>query len=189
MKRMAVAMVAVFVFAIATVAQSNNVAQANDQNRQKLGGTPGQERITREVRHELVMLPYYSVFDNLAYQVNGGTVTLMGQVSRPSLKDDAERSVKKIEGVDNVVNNIQVLPTSPTDDQIRRAEFRAIYSYPTLSKYAWGAVPPIHIIVDHGNVTLEGVVDNQSDKDVATIQAKSVSGVFNVTNNLRVESR
>jgi len=165
------------------------VATFAQDNRQKLGGTPGQERITREVRHELVMLPYYSVFDNLAYQVNGDTVTLLGQVARPSLKDDAARAVKKIEGVDQVVNNIQVLPVSPNDDQIRRAEFRAIYSYPSLSKYAWGAVPPIHIIVDHGRVTLEGVVDNESDKNVAEIQAKSVPGVFGVTNNVRVESR
>lgn len=171
-------------FGLGLPAQSNSDQQSG---RQKLGGTPGQERITREVRHELVMLPYYSVFDNLAYKVEGDTVTLLGQVSRPSLKDDAERSVKKIEGVEKVVNNIQVLPTSPSDDRIRRAAFRTIYSYPSLSKYAWGAVPPIHIIVDHGHVTLEGVVDNDSDRNVAEIQAKSVPGVFSVTNNLRVE--
>src|SRR3954463_8000621 len=128
-------------------------AQSNSDQCQKLGGTPGQERITREVRPELVMLPYYSVFDNLAYKVEGNTVTLLGQVARPSLKSDAENSVKHIEGVDKVVNDIQVLPTSPSDDQIRRAEFRTIYSYPTLSKYAWGAVPPIHIIVSGGHVT------------------------------------
>lgn len=180
MRRTILAIVILGMLGVATFAQDN---------RQKLGGTPGQERITREVRHELVMLPYYSVFDNLAYQVNGDTVTLLGQVARPSLKDDAARAVKKIEGVDQVVNNIQVLPVSPNDDQIRRAEFRAIYSYPSLSKYAWGAVPPIHIIVDHGRVTLEGVVDNESDKNVAEIQAKSVPGVFGVTNNVRVESR
>jgi len=157
--------------------------------RQKLGGTPGQERITREVRHELLLLPYYSVFDNLAYKVDGDTVTLLGQVANPTIKDDAERAVKKIEGVEKVVNNIQVLPTSPMDDQIRRAVFRAIYSYPSMSKYAYGPVPPIHIIVDHGHVTLEGVVDNESDKNVAEIQAKSVPGAFSVTNNLRVENQ
>lgn len=178
MKRRILAMTVFVFFGIAMLAQND---------RQKLGGTSGQDRITREVRHELVMLPYYSVFDNLAYQVNGDTVTLLGQVARPSLKDDAERSVKKIEGVEKVVNNIQVLSVSPSDDQIRHAEFRKIYSYPTLSKYAWGAVPPIHIIVDHGHVALEGVVDNESDKNVAEIQAKSVPGVFSVTNNLRVE--
>ena len=147
------------------------------------------ESITREVRHELVMLPYYSVFDNLAYKVDGNTVTLLGQVSRPSLKNDAESAVKHIDGVENVNNQIEVLPASPSDDQIRRAEFRAIYSYPTLNKYAWGAVPPIHIIVNHGRVTLEGVVDNDSDRNVAEIQAKSVPGVFGVTNNLRVQNQ
>jgi hyperosmotically inducible protein len=164
-------------------------AQANDQeNRTKLGGTSSADRITKEVRHELVMMPYYSVFDNLAYRVDGSTVTLLGQVSRPSLKNDAENEVKRIEGVDRVVNNIQVLPASPSDDQIRRAEFRAIYGDPTLSKYAWGAVPPIHIIVNNGQVTLEGVVDNESDKNVAGIRAKGVSGTFGVQNNLRVMS-
>lgn len=162
-------------------------AQSNNQKeREKLGGTSGQERIMKEVRHELVMLPYYSVFDNLAYKVDGNTVTLLGQVSRPSLKSDAENVVKKIEGVDRVINDIQVLPASPTDDQIRREEFRAIYGDPTLSKYAWGAVPPIHIIVNNGHVTLEGVVDNETDKNVAGIRAKGVPGVFSVTNNLRV---
>lgn len=174
-------------FGMAVLCMLSCVAFAQN-DRQKLGGTSGQDRITREVHHELVMLPYYSLFDNLAYKVDGNTVTLLGQVARPSLKSDAENAVKHIEGVDKVVNNIQVLPTSPMDDQIRRAEFRSIYSQPMLSKYGWGAVPPIHIIVDHGNVTLEGVVDNESDKNVAEIQAKSVPGVFSVTNNLRVEN-
>jgi hyperosmotically inducible periplasmic protein len=164
-------------------------AQSNNNDRDKMGGTSSDARITREVRHELVMLPYYSVFDNLAYQVNGNTVTLLGQVARPSLKSDAENSVKRIEGVDKVVNNIEVLPTSPMDDQIRRAEFRAIYGDPVLSKYAWGAVPPIHIIVNGGHVTLTGVVDSESDKNVATIRAKGVSGVFSVENNLRVQKQ
>jgi hyperosmotically inducible protein len=164
-------------------------AQSGQQHDQKLGGgMVDEQRITREVRHELVMLPYYSVFDNLAYKVDGSTVTLLGQVSRPSLKRDAESVVKKIEGVDKVVNDIEVLPPSPIDDQIRRAEFRAIYGDPALSKYAWGAVPPIHIIVNNGHVTLEGVVDNESDKNVANIRAKSVPGVFGVQNNLRVVS-
>jgi hyperosmotically inducible periplasmic protein len=167
----------------------SGVAQTSEQQgRQKLGGTSGEERITREVRHELVMLPYYSVFDNLAYKVEDGTVTLLGQVVRPSLKNDAENVVKKIEGVEKVVNNIEVLPTSPNDDRIRHAAFRTIYSFPMLSKYAWGAVPPIHIIVASGHLTLEGVVDNDNDKNVAGIQAKSVPGVFSVTNNLRVEN-
>src|SRR3954451_5433262 len=177
----------VLFFAVAVLLSVPSFAQANNQNdRQKLGGTSGQERITKEVRHELVMLPYYSLFDNLAYKVDGNTVTLLGQVSRPSLKSDAENVVKKVEGVDRVVNSIEVLPTSSSDDQIRRAEFRAIYGDATLSRYSWGAVPPIHIIVNNGQVTLEGVVDNESDKNVAGIRAKGVSGTFGVQNNLRV---
>lgn len=164
-------------------------AQSDKSDRNKMGGSVSdQERITREARHELVMLPYYSVFDNLAYKVEGNTLTLLGQVARPSLKNDAENAVKKIEGVDKVVNNIEVLPTSPMDDQIRRAEFRAIYGDATLSKYAWGAVPPIHIIVNNGHVTLEGVVDSEADKNVAGIRAKGVPSVFSVTNNLRVQN-
>jgi hyperosmotically inducible protein len=159
---------------------------AQDQDRSKMGGTPANQRIMKEVRHELVMLPYYTLFDNLAYKVDGNTVTLLGQVTRPSLKSDAENVVKKIEGVEKVVNNIEVLPPSPMDDRIRRAVYRAVYSQPMLSKYNWGAVPPIHIIVKSGHVTLEGVVDNDSDKNVAGIQANGVSGVFSVTNNLRV---
>jgi hyperosmotically inducible periplasmic protein len=150
-------------------------------------GTALQDRITREVRHELVMLPYYGVFDNLVYRVDGSTVTLMGQVTRPTLKTDAERAVKGIEGVEKVVNQIQVLPLSPVDDRLRRAEYRAIYGQPPLDRYALQAIPPIHIIVDNGKVTLEGVVASQSDKDLAGVRANGVSGVFSVANNLRVE--
>jgi hyperosmotically inducible protein len=142
--------------------------------------------ISREVRHELVMLPWYSVFDNLAYSVNGYRVTLVGQVVRPSLKSDAEAAVKSIEGVESVDNQIEVLPLSPNDDQIRRAEFRAIYSQPSLQRYAEGAVPPIHIVVKNGHVSLEGAVSTEADKDVANIQANGVPGVFSVTNNLVV---
>jgi hyperosmotically inducible protein len=173
--------------AVAVLLSLGALAQDNQGDRAKLGGTSGQQRIMKEVRHELVMMPYYSLFDNLAYKVEGGTVTLLGQVTRPSLKSEAESRVKHIEGVDKVVNNIEVLPASPMDDQIRRATYRAIYSDPTLSKYAWGAVPPIHIIVDNGRVTLEGVVDNESDKNVAGIRAKGVPNTFSVQNNLRVQ--
>jgi hyperosmotically inducible protein len=144
------------------------------------------ERIQKEVRHELVMLPYLDVFDNLAYKVDGSTVTLLGQVTRPTLKSDAENVVKKIEGVEKVDNQIEVLPPSPMDDQLRRRLYRAIYGYPNLQKYALGVQQPIRIIVKNGNVTLEGVVDNESDKNVAGIRAKGVSGIFNVTNNLQV---
>jgi hyperosmotically inducible periplasmic protein len=153
------------------------------------GGSRGQDRIAREVRHELVMLPYYGVFDNLAYRVDGSSVTLMGQVTRPTLKSDAENVVKGIEGVEKVNNQIQVLPLSSMDDRIRVATYRAIFGQPGLDRYAMQAVPPIHIIVDNGKVTLEGVVANQADKDRAGIQANGVSGVFSVTNNLRVESK
>jgi hyperosmotically inducible protein len=113
----------------------------------------------------------------------------MGQVSRPTLKSDAERVVKDIEGVERVVNEIEVLPTSPNDDRIRLATYRTIYGHTALNRYALQAVPPIHIIVKNGNVTLEGVVANESDKNIANIQARSVPGVFSVTNNLRVEGK
>ena len=145
-------------------------------------------RITKEVRHELVLLPFYGVFDNLAFKVDpDGTVTLLGQVSRPTLRSDAENVVKRIEGVERVNNQLEVLPLSPNDDRIRRAVFRAIYDNSVLSQYELRAVPPIHIIVKNGNVTLEGVVARQMDKQIAEMQAKGVSGVFSVTNNLRVE--
>jgi len=144
-------------------------------------------RLEREVRHELVMLPYYNVFDNLAFRVDGSTVTLLGQVTRPTLKEDAGRVVKSIEGVERVKNEIEVLPLSPADDQIRVAAFRTIYGTASLNRYAHQAVPPIHIIVKNGNLTLEGVVANEGDKNIANIQANSVPGVFSVKNNLRVE--
>jgi len=133
------------------------------------------------------MLPYYNVFDNLAFKVDGATVTLLGQVTRPTLKSDAERVVKRLEGVDKVVNNIQVLPLSPDDDRIRTAVYRAVYGQPALQRYGMQAVPPIHIIVNSGNVTLEGVVATEADKNIANVQAKGVPGVFSVKNNLRVE--
>jgi hyperosmotically inducible protein len=144
-------------------------------------------RIEREVRHELVMLPFYGVFDNLSFRVNGGTVTLMGQVTRPTLKTDAERVVKGIEGVERVVNDIEVLPLSSYDDKIRLATYRAIYGHTALNRYVLQAVPSIHIVVKNGTVTLEGVVANEGDKNIAGLQANSVPGVFSVTNNLRVE--
>jgi len=152
------------------------------------GATP-EDRVTKEVRHELITLPFYSVFDNLAYRVDGGRVTLFGQVHTPELKSDAQRSVQKIEGVTGVDNEIEVLPTSINDDQLRHVLFRAIYGRGDLSRYAEGAVPPIHIIVKNGNVTLEGVVANQMDKQLAEMAAKQVSGVFGVTNNLRLDAK
>lgn len=147
---------------------------------------PAQARIQKEVRHELLMLPYFDVFDNIEYQVQGDTVTLMGAVTRPVLKSDAENVVKHIEGVSRVVNKIDVLPPSSSDDQLRRALFRAIYGDPALEKYALGVQKPIRIIVKMGNVSLEGVVDNETDKNLAGIRAKSVPGTFGVVNNLHV---
>jgi hyperosmotically inducible protein len=146
-----------------------------------------QEPIEREVRHELLLLPYYGVFDNLAFKVDGGHVTLLGQVTRPTLKTDAEAAVKHIEGVTSVDNQLEVLPLSPNDDRIRLAVYRAVYRQASLSRYGLQAVPPIHIIVKNGNVRLEGVVASEGDKNIAGIQAKTVSGVFSVDNNLRVE--
>lgn len=155
--------------------------------RESLGTSgPASERITREARHELLMLPYYTLFDILKYKVDGNKVTLYGKVTRPTLKSDAENAVKKIEGVESVDNQIEVLPPSPDDDRIRMAEYRAIYGFAALNRYAMGVLPPIHIIVDHGRVTLEGTVDSEADKNMAEIQAKSVPGVFSVTNNLVV---
>jgi len=145
-----------------------------------------QERITKEVRHELLMLPYFTVFDNIAYKVDGDTVMLLGQVTRPSLKSDAENSVKHIEGVEKVDNQIEVLPPSPMDDGLRRRLYREIYGYPALEKYALGVQKPIRIIVKSGRVTLEGVVDNDADKNLAGLRANGVPSIFSVTNNLQV---
>ena len=148
--------------------------------------SPSDARIQKEVRHELLMLPYFGVFDYIAFQVKGDTVILQGAVTRPTLKSDAENVVKHIEGVQRVVNNIEVLPPSPMDDQLRLALYRAIYGYPSLEKYALGVQKPIRIIVKNGRVTLEGVVDSETDKNLVTVRANSVPGIFSVTNNLRV---
>jgi hyperosmotically inducible periplasmic protein len=145
-----------------------------------------QNQLIKEVRHELIMLPYYGVFDNLAFRIDGRTVILEGQVVQPVTKSDAGNSVKRIEGVEKVVNNIEVLPPSPADDRIRRAVYQSIYSYGPLFKYGGMAVPPIHIIVKNGRITLDGVVDNETDKNLAGMRANQVPGTFQITNNLRV---
>ena len=147
-----------------------------------------EDRIAKEVRHEILMLPYFGVFDNIAFKVEGYNVTLLGQVVRPTLKSDAGNAVKHIEGVEKVDNQIEVLPPSNMDDQLRIALYRAIYGYPSLERYALGVQKPIRIIVKNGNVTLEGVVDSENDKNTVGIRAKSVPGSFAVTNNLRVSS-
>ena len=144
------------------------------------------QNLIQEVRHQLVLLPYYSVFDNLAFKVEGDTVILEGQVVRPTLKSDAENVVKRIEGIGRVVNNIEVLPPSPMDDQIRRAVYRAIFGDPALSRYAESAVPSIHIIVKNGNVTLVGVVDTEADKNLINLRVNGIPNVFSVRNELVV---
>ena len=160
-------------------------ARPQDEKKQR-SEAKYREKLYKEVRHQLVMLPWYSVFDNLAYQVEGDKVILSGQVTRPVLKSDAEAAVKSLEGVSSVVNNIEVLPPSPMDDQLRHALYRAIYGDPGLSRYSIQAVPSIHIIVKNGNVTLEGVVDSETDKNLANLRANQVPNVFSVKNNLVV---
>ena len=143
-------------------------------------------RLEREVRHELVMLPYYGVFDNLQFKVEGFKVTLSGEVTQPALKTDAGVVVKGIEGVTEVDNRLEVLPLSPSDDRIRLAAYRALYGDTTLSKYALQAVPPIHIIVKNGVVSLEGVVATEADKNIAALRAHEVDGALSVVNHLQV---
>src|ERR1700676_2783491 len=177
--------------ALATFLMSPAIfADKKDKNHQDafVAGDADETEIAKHVRHELVMLPYYGLFDDLAFKVEGHTVTLLGQVVRPTLKSDAERVVKRIPGVEQVINQIEVLPASPMDDQIRMAEYRAIYGDPSIStRYGFRALPSIHIIVKNGHVTLEGVVANQGDRNLIGIRANTVPNVFSVTNNLQVE--
>jgi hyperosmotically inducible protein len=151
------------------------------------GGSGNGGSLEEHVRHELVMLPYYNVFDTLSFRVDDGTVILFGQVTQPVVKDDAERSVKHLEGVKSVRNEIEVLPLSSFDDRIRVSTYRAIYGYGPLQRYGLGSQPPIHIIVKNGNTTLAGVVANDADRTLAYVRANSVPGVFSVTNGLQVE--
>jgi hyperosmotically inducible protein len=145
------------------------------------------EHIIKEVRHELLMLPRINVFDNITFRVDGSTVVLEGQVTQPIAKDDAGGAVKGIEGVQRIDNKIEVLPLSPNDDRLRVALYRAIYGFNGLDRYALTVVKPIRIIVKNGHVTLEGIVANQADKNLAGIRANGVRGVFSVMNNLQIE--
>jgi len=174
-------LILVVLVAMCTVGFGLSQDAARDQPSAK-----SQERITKEVRHELLMLPYFGVFDYIAFKVDGYNVTLTGSVVRPTTKSDAENSVKHIEGVEHVDNQIEVLPPAPMDDRLRTRLFRAIYGFPSLEKYAMGVQKPIRIIVKGGHVTLEGVVDNEADKNLAGVRANGVSGAFSVTNNLQV---
>jgi hyperosmotically inducible periplasmic protein len=166
----------VVTFGAALIAPANTQAQALDQT-----------QLGRSVRHELVTLPYYGVFDNLAYQINGSTVTLYGQVVQPTTRSDAAARVAHLPGVTRVVNRIQVLPLSGFDDQIRARAYRTIFSTGDLGRYSMGTNPSLHIIVNNGHLTLEGVVDNEMDRRLAYIAARQVPGVFSVTNNLRTD--
>ena len=180
-KKYSISQLAIRIFAVLLLAVAPSVALA--QGRQ--GATDPQ--LQRRVRHELVMLPYYGVFDNLAYSVNGGNVTLYGEVVRPTTRSDAEHRVKRIPGVTHVVNNIKVLPLSRFDDDIRRATYRSIVQMGGLYRYLQGTNPSLHIVVDRGHVTLEGVVSGSGDRTLAYMAANRVPGVFSVKNNLRVE--
>ena len=162
--------------------------QKKDHNDAFVPGPADMSKLAQEVRHQLVMLPYYSIFDDLAFRVDGGTVTLLGAVVRPTLKSDAEGVVKHIEGVTQVNNEIEVLPPSSMDNQIRRAAARAIYGDPAISdRYGYRALPSVHIIVKNGDLTLEGVVANEGDKNLINVRANGIPNVFKVTNNLQVE--
>ena len=148
-----------------------------------------QARLMRDVGHELRMLAYYTVFDNLEFRVTGYTVELFGQVTRPTLKSEAEAAVKSVEGVESVRNRIEVLPVSFEDDRIRLALYQSIFSHPTMTRYAMQAVSPVHILVKNGNVTLVGVVATEMEKNIAYMQARGVPGIFSVTNKLQVETK
>ena len=169
------------------ICTSLDAQHGKEHNDAFVPGQAGETNIAREVRHQLVMLPYYGIFDDLAFLVTGSVVTLVGQVVNPTLKSDAENVTKRV-GVQQVINKIEVLPPSPTDNQIRVAEYHAIYGDPAIStRYAFRALPSIHIVVKGGNVTLEGVVANDGDKSLVNARANTVPNVFSVTNNLQVE--
>ena len=175
-----------FVALAAAFALAATVAVAAAQDR-VAGESYGQQQIAKKVRKELLTLPYAGVFDNLAYRVEGGTVTLYGQVVRPTTRKDAERRAKRIAGVERVVNHIEVLPLSSFDDSIRVRTYRALYNTGGLYRYFQGANPSLRIIVNRGQVTLEGVVANEGDRRLAHIAASGVPGAFSVTNNLRTD--
>ena len=175
---------AISIFAMLLLAIAPTVALA--QRGQGADGATNPQ-LSKRVRRELVTLPYYGVFDNLAYSINGGTVTLHGEVVRPSTRSDAEGRVKRLPGVTRVVNNIKVLPLSRFDDDIRLATYRSIARMGGLYRYLQGVNPSLHIVVDRGHVTLEGVVSGSGDRTLAYMAANRVPGVFSVKNNLRVE--
>ncbi len=182
--------VLVFSFSMGTAASQSTNPQSVPRMESPDQRTSDQiQAVAKRVRHELVMLPYYSVFDWLEGEVKAdGTVILRGEVVRPNSKSDAEFRVKRIESVTNVVNEIQVLPLSTMDDGLRIALYRAVfYSNSSLARYSLGAVPPIHIIVRNGRATLKGVVASEMDKQIAYLSARGVPGLFDVKNDLMTE--
>ncbi len=180
-----IARFAVAVFAAGMMFAANGAAQ--DRAPKMIDRS--QARLEKEVRHEILTQPFYNVFDNVTYRVDGYTVTLMGQVTRPVLKSSIANVVKQVEGVERVDNQIEVLPLSTNDDRLRIALYRSIYGFTALQRYAMPVIQPIRIIVKNGHVTLEGIVDREADKNLAGIRANGVSGAFSVTNNLRVDKQ
>jgi hyperosmotically inducible periplasmic protein len=172
----------IIALAIALSVTSSGALAASNPKKDDLG-------TINQVRKEILKLPYYGVFDSIGFKVEGETVTLFGSVVRPSTRKDAERRVAKLESVDRVINQIQVLPLSRFDDTIRVRAYRSIANTGGLYRYVWANAPAIHIIVRNGHVTLEGNVSNEGDKRLATFAVNSIPGVFSVTNNLRVERR
>lgn len=173
MKKLGIAL-----FALGTLLSSSAFSNANTSDPQ----------LENRIRHEIVMLPYYGVFDNISFQADQGVVTLSGETIRPTVRNEVEQAVSRVAGVQRVVNNIEVLPLSSHDDRIRLGVLRAIYWEPALMRYSLPVVPSIHIIVKNGNVRLEGVVMNEMDRNIAYMRASGVPGAFLVTNNLRVGS-
>ena len=189
-KSFALMCIALLATGFAAARQNQPNAPQNQSNQVFTAGSPDEAQLAREIRHKLLMLPYYSIFDDLSFSLNGTVVTLEGACpTQPpwDIKSDAESTVKRIKGVTQVINNIKELPLSPMDDQIRRAVARAIYGDPEIGpRYGYQALPSIHIIVDNGHVTLKGVVDNQMDDTMIRMRANQVPNVFSVTDDLQV---
>lgn len=170
-----VKMIAIAALAVSAFAQPSTVQPA-----------AGDSPLAKEIRHELLMMPYYGIFDHLAFRVDGEQVTLLGEVNRPTLKAEAERRVKSVKGVELVDNQIRILPLSPFDDRLRVASVRTLFGHPGLSRYSLGALPPIHFIVENGVLTLKGSVMNEMDRNLAGILANGIPGAFAVNNELVV---
>jgi hyperosmotically inducible periplasmic protein len=193
MKRSTILISLILFFTLTSVtalARSVTHSQQRQPNRQANTQDRVRSYLVKEIRHELITLPYYGVFDWLQFDVQAdGSVTLQGQVSRPTLKSDAENVVKDIEGVTKVNNQIEVLPLSPNDDRIRRAIYLTLFNFDSpIYRYGMGAVPSIHIIVKNGNVTLKGIVDNEADRNLANVRVNGIPGVFSVKNELTLSS-